>query len=82
MLSLQKHRFPLTARRTEECWENAEWNAIDQVWIPWGTTMKDGDFSGRFKVAWDEDFLYVLVEVVDDSLSDDYSNPLEKLVGR
>lgn len=68
----------IDGQATEECWENAEWNAIDQVWIPWGTTMKDGDFEGRFKVAWDEDLLYVLVEVVDDSLSDDYSNPLEK----
>ncbi len=68
----------IDGQATEECWANAEWNTIDQVWIPWGTTMKDGDFSGRFKVAWDEDLLYVLVEVVDDSLSDDYSNPLEK----
>jgi hypothetical protein len=73
-------KTPVTidGQATEACWENAEWNAIDQVWIPWGTSMKDGDFSGRFKVTWDEDFLYVLVEVVDDSLSDDYSNPLEK----
>ena len=61
----------------EECWENAEWNAIDQVWIPWGTTMKEGDFSGRFKVSWDKEYLYVLVEVVDDILSDDHSNPLD-----
>ncbi len=62
---------------TEECWTNAEWHAIDQVWIPWNAKMKEGDFSGRFKVAWDEDFLYMLVEVVDDSLSDDHSNPLQ-----
>lgn len=62
---------------TEDCWTNAEWHAIDQVWIPWNAKMKDGDFSGRFKVAWDEDFLYMLVEVVDDSLSDDHSNPLQ-----
>lgn len=67
----------IDGQATEACWAKAEWNEIDQVWIPWSAKMKDGDFSGKFKVAWDEDFLYVLVEVVDDSLSDDHSNPLE-----
>lgn len=66
----------IDGQATEDCWTNAKWHAIDQVWIPWNATMKDGDFNGRFKVSWDENFLYVLVEVVDDSLSDDYSNPL------
>jgi hypothetical protein len=61
----------------EDCWENAEWHEIDQVWIPYGATMSNGDFSGKFKVSWDESFLYVLVEVVDDMLSDDHSNPLQ-----
>lgn len=72
-------KTPVTVdgQATEACWADAGWNAIDQVWIPWKANMKEGDFSGRFKVAWDEDFLYVLVEVVDDSLSDDHSNPLQ-----
>jgi len=61
---------------TEACWETASWQAIDQVWIPYGANMKEGDFEGRFKVAWDEQYLYVLVEVRDDSLSDDDPNPL------
>lgn len=64
----------IDGQATEACWAKAEWNEIDQVWIPWSAKMKDGDFSGKFKVAWDEDFLYVLVEVVDDSLSDDHSD--------
>jgi len=66
----------IDGKADEECWENAEWHAIDQVWIPYNATMKEGDFSGRFKVSWDVNFLYILVEVVDDMLSDDYSNPL------
>ena len=61
----------------ESAWAIAEWHAINQVWIPYDAPMKAGDFEGRFKVAWDMDYLYVLVEVVDDSLSDDYDNPLE-----
>lgn len=72
-------KTPVTVdgQATEECWANAEWHAIDQVWIPWAAKMKEGDFKGRFKVAWDELYLYVLVEVVDDSLSDDHTNPLQ-----
>jgi hypothetical protein len=62
---------------TEECWANAEWHPINQVWIPYGAVMKAGDFEGRFKVSWDSLYLYVLVEVVDDSLSDDHANPLD-----
>lgn len=73
-----KAKTPVTVdgQATEECWTNAAWQNIDQVWIPYGAKMKAGDFKGRFKVSWDELYLYVLVEVVDDSLSDDYSNPL------
>ena len=71
-------KTPVTidGQATEECWANAEWHAIDQVWIPYNATMKEGDFEGRFKVSWDENYLYVLVEIIDDSLSDDHANPL------
>ncbi len=62
---------------TEECWEKAEWHAIDQVLIPYNTQMKTGDFEGWFKVAWDTQYLYLLVEVVDDSLSDDHADPYQ-----
>lgn len=74
---LTKTPVTIDGQATEECWANAEWHAIDQVWIPWAAKMKEGDFEGRFKVAWDESYLYVLVEVVDDLLSDDHSNPLQ-----
>jgi hypothetical protein len=74
---LTKTPVTIDGHATEECWTNAEWHVIDQVWIPWNAKMKEGDFAGRFKVAWDKNYLYVLVEVVDDSLSDDHSNPLQ-----
>ena len=73
---LSKTAVNIDGLADEECWTVADWHAIDQVWIPWGVTMKAGDFEGRFKVAWDTEFLYVLVEIVDDSLSDDYTDPL------
>jgi hypothetical protein len=61
----------------DACWKDAQWHPIDQVWIPYGATMKEGDFQGRFKLAWDSLYLYLLAEIVDDSLSDDHSDPLQ-----
>ena len=61
----------------DACWENAQWHPIDQVWIPYDAAMNEGDFQGRFKLAWDSLYLYMLAEIVDDSLSDDHSNPLQ-----
>jgi hypothetical protein len=62
----------------DECWAKAEWHAIDKVWLPHTySVMEEGDFAGKFKVAWDADYLYILVEVVDDSLSDDHVNPTD-----
>ncbi|HNW51296.1 MAG TPA: sugar-binding protein [Prolixibacteraceae bacterium] len=59
----------------DACWGKAAWHPIEQVWL--GNAMAEGDFVGKFKTAWDKDYLYVLVEVVDDSLSDDHSSPLD-----
>lgn len=61
----------------DKCWSKTDWHPIDQVWMPYDATLNEGDFSGRFKLAWDEDYLYVLVEIVDDMISDDHSNPLQ-----
>jgi hypothetical protein len=61
----------------DACWAKAEWRPIDQVWIPFGEVMKPGDFKGRFKLAWDVNYLYVLAEIEDDIISDDHPNPLD-----
>lgn len=60
---------------SESDWAQATWYPIDQ--LVFASNIDPNDFSGRFKSLWDEDFIYLLVEVTDDSLSDDYSNPLE-----
>jgi hypothetical protein len=57
----------------DECWSTAVWRPINQVWIPYGASMSSADFTGRYKVSWDSLYLYVLVEVVDDVLSDDHA---------
>ncbi|MFA9392932.1 MAG: sugar-binding protein [Prolixibacteraceae bacterium] len=61
---------------SDACWATAEWHPISKVWLPYyNAPMEEGDFSGQFKLAWDSLYLYLLVEVVDDSLSDDHVNP-------
>lgn len=60
----------------DACWATAEWHSIGKVWLPYyNAPMEEGDFSGRFKLAWDSLYLYILVEINDDSLSDDHVNP-------
>ncbi|MBN1415212.1 MAG: T9SS type A sorting domain-containing protein [Bacteroidales bacterium] len=50
----------------ESCWDSAVWRPIDQRWI--GPSYTAEDYSGRFKALWTASRVYVLIEVVDDSL--------------
>lgn len=58
----------------DACWANATWYTVDQLW--WGVQPNAADFSGRFKVTWDANKLYILAEIKDDVLNDHHSNPL------
>jgi len=58
-------------------WSKTDWKPMDQVWIPYAAKMAKGDFEGKYKVAWDSLYLYVLVQVVDDKISDDHPDPLQ-----
>ncbi len=57
-------------------WENVEWHALDQVWL--GAAPTPEDFSGRYKIAWDENNLYLLAEIADDTLIDIYQDGLQR----
>jgi hypothetical protein len=59
----------------DSCWGVVNWQAIDQVWIPWGdTTVAADDYTGHYKVAWSDaqNVLYFLVEITDDAFVDGY----------
>ena len=58
----------------EAVWKSAKWHDINYRWL--GPEYAAEDFSGRFKVAWTEKRLYILVEVVDDILFDSHRDPL------
>jgi hypothetical protein len=61
---------------SDPVWENATWMPLDQAWI--GQAPSTTDFSGRYKVCWDENNIYLLAEIIDDTLVDTHADPLEK----
>ena len=58
----------------DNCWNNAQWQGIDQVWIPLNTSIDSTDFYGRFKLLWSSEtnLLYILGETVDDTWVDGF----------
>lgn len=59
----------------DPAWAKAKWGNIDQLTL--GEQPSADDFSGRYKIVWTEDKLYLLGEIVDDVLIDTHADPLE-----
>jgi len=57
-------------------WQKAQWQLLDQHIL--GIQPEKEDFSGRFKMLWDEKHLYILAEITDDVLFDRHSDPLKQ----
>ncbi len=58
----------------DKSWSNREWYPINKLIL--GERYTKQDFDGRFKLAWDSEYLYLLAEIVDDVLFDQHTNPL------
>lgn len=65
----------IDARGTENSWNKAQWLLLDQNWL--GKSYEHDDFNGRYKLLWNEEALYILVEVVDDVLYDTHKDPFK-----
>lgn len=65
----------LDGSASDDVWERCEWHYIDQVWI--GEKPSPDDFSGQYKIAWDENNLYLLAVITDDSLLDIHPDDLD-----
>lgn len=59
----------------ESIWSRATWHPINELWL--GQPYTAEDFQGQYKLCWSEDALYVLVEITDDVLYDQYEDPLK-----
>ncbi|MFK7756286.1 MAG: sugar-binding protein [Flavobacteriales bacterium] len=51
----------------EDVWLNSEWYDLNYKWM--GNTVDSIDYFGKFKVSWDEEYMYLLVEVIDNVLN-------------
>ena len=60
----------------DACWQNVKSFPMDQKWV--GKFPHATDYMGKYKVRWDQDHLYILAEIYDDSLIDIHANGLEK----
>ena len=57
----------------EASWNRATWQPINNLIL--GEQPSADDFSGRFKVLWDEKQIYLQVEIIDDILFDQHADP-------
>lgn len=58
----------------EAVWAKCTWYTMDQAWL--FTLPPASDFTGNYKVAWDQNYIYLLAEITDDIISDDHAAPL------
>lgn len=59
----------------EDCWKTASWALINQPFDGKTSIPDSSDFYGRYKIVWDASRLYILMEITDDKLVDNRTNP-------
>ncbi len=59
----------------DSIWSHLDWYDMNYVWM--GDKVASEDYHGKFKLAWDSQFLYILVEVRDDYLHPTLGNGLD-----
>ncbi|WP_230080232.1 DUF6265 family protein [Winogradskyella marina] len=65
----------IDGKANDAIWSDTVWLPLDQLWL--GDPYTEDDFSGRYKLSWAEDGLYLLAEITDDVLVDNNPDPLE-----
>lgn len=75
--SISKTNEPMTidGSADEKIWQAQPWHLIDQAII--GDLPAPSDFSGRYKLVWDQQYIYILAEITDDKLFDGHPNPID-----
>lgn len=64
----------IDGKTNDDIWSSKFWLPLDQLWL--GKAFTKEDFSGRYKLTWSEDALYLLAEIKDDFLVDNNTDPL------
>ena len=45
----------------DSVWNTCEWDDIEQLWL--GSPVSPDDFTGKYKLAWTETFIYVFAMI-------------------
>ena len=61
---------------SETTWSRANWRNLNHRWL--GPEYAPEDFTGRYKVVWTREKLFILTEFTDDVLIDRYRDPLDR----
>jgi len=68
-----KEQMTINGIADEASWVKAKWYPLNQHIL--GDIPTQDDFSGRFKLMWNDKKLYLLAEITDDILFDQHSDP-------
>ncbi|WP_396596638.1 sugar-binding protein [Dokdonia sp. R86516] len=59
---------------TDPAWQDVAWQPLNQKWL--GEDYTAADFSGRYKLTWTPEALYIIAEITDDVIYDKEKDPL------
>ena len=62
---------------SESAWNNATWHPMPYL-MDGSFPSSEADFNGRYRLLWDENFLYLQANISDDVLVDTHPNPTVK----
>lgn len=61
----------------EPTWQSSTWHPLNHL-MAGALPENNDDFSGRYKVSWDNNKLYLFVEIIDDVLIDSHPDPKDR----
>ncbi|MFQ3234508.1 MAG: hypothetical protein ACI9C4_000059 [Paraglaciecola sp.] len=67
---------PVIDGQQDLAWQEAKWHPMPYLMA--GTLPSSDDFSGRYRLLWDAQYLYLQAEITDDRLMDKTADPLVK----
>lgn len=65
----------IDGKSNDPVWRDISWQTLDQRWL--GDSYTPEDFSGRYKLSWTPEAIYILAEIRDDILYDKEQDPLK-----
>ncbi len=75
-VNLAKDVISIDGKANESSWHDAPWSALDKHIL--GAHPAADDFSGRYKLLWDRERLYILAEITDDVIIDSHPDPRKR----